>query len=255
MTANAQITAKRVLTAALSQLWVRPDRDFAGFRAGRFVSIGIPDPVTGEVAAKRAYSLASAEGERDLELYVRLVREGALTPKLLALEPGARIWIDERYHGTFTLDAASGVGAKQLVFVATGTGLAPFVSMLRTEVGRARFERIVVVHGVRLPEELTYSQEIAAAAREGRVPRIEYLPACSRPPADSGWKGLVGRLPELFASGAIAERIGPLDPRQHHVFLCGNPDMIVALEAWLVSRGHKRHRKREPGNVHVERYW
>lgn len=255
MKPNAVVTKKQVLTEALFRLWVRPDARLTGFKAGQFVDIGLPGAGPDGTLLKRPYSLASGEDDTDLELYIRLVPEGALTPKLLALEAGARVWLDERFHGVFTLDAARAGGRRELVFVATGTGLAPFVAMLRSEVHRKTFTRIVVLHGTRLPGEHSYDDEIARLAALPGAPRIETVPSCTRPRAEDRWEGLVGRIPDLFASGAIAAAIGPLDAARQHFMLCGNPMMIVATEAWLLANGHKKHRKRDPGNVQAERFW
>jgi ferredoxin--NADP+ reductase len=253
---NAQVTKKVVLTDFLFRIWLRPDAKMTGFKAGQFVNIGLPGDGPDAKPIKRSYSLASGENESDLELYVRLVPEGALTPRLLKLAVGDRLWMDPRFLGHFTLDATKQQAAKELVLIGSGTGLAPFIAMLRSECAKARYERIVVLHGVRLPEELSYTEELEGYCRQDGKPKVVYLPSCTRPRPEDKWTGATGRIPSLFDSGLVQECLGgPLDPQRQHFLLCGNPDMIVAMEEWLVAHGHKKHKKSDPGNVHSERYW
>ncbi len=266
-TMNATVVANRHLNDSLFVLEVRCDGAKPAQDAGQFASLGLPartpEHAGKDGLVKRPYSIASAPSAPTLEFYVRLVEGGALTPSLQALRAGDRLWVDERCLGKFTLthlpDEPS-AHERDLVLVATGTGLAPYLSMLREHrAARERsagalWNRCVVLEGVRLAEDLGYVDELDALAREHDW--FHYLPACSREPAGSSWSGTRGRVGELLRTDVFRERTGfALDPRTCQVMLCGNPQMIDELEPDLVARGFARHRKKEPGQLHIERYW
>src|SRR5262245_21008720 len=120
---NVQVTKKQVFTEFLFRIWLRPDAKLTGFKAGQFINICLPGDGPDAKPVKRPYSLASGESETDLELYIRIVPEGAFTPKLAKLETGDRLWMENRFYGHFTLDAARAQGAKELVMIGSGTGL------------------------------------------------------------------------------------------------------------------------------------
>lgn len=215
----------------------------APFEPGQFLRLGL---ARDEHLLSRAYSVASAPGA-PLEFYVALVQDGALTPALHALAPGEALAVTVEAAGHFTL--AHLPDAEQLWLVATGTGLAPYLSMLRTEEPWRRFGRVILVHGVRLHADLAYADELRAlAASRGLV----YLPLVTREPPREGVIG--GRIPARLAE--LEARAGaPLDPARSQVMLCGNPDMVEEMEALLAARGLHRHHKGRPGNVTAERYW
>jgi ferredoxin--NADP+ reductase len=137
--------------------------------------------------------------------------------------------------------------------IATGTGLAPYLSMLRAEEAWRRFERIVFVHGVREPAHLTYQAELAALSAEhgGKLVRV---PVVSRAP-DA--RGVVhGRIPAAILDGRLEAAAGvTLSLDRSHLMLCGNPAMIDDSVQALASRGFARHRKRKPGHITTEKYW
>ena len=242
------------------------------FQPGQYTTLGVlPPEDSGEEEAdpdakpkrrrkgrarllRRAYSIASAPGDpRGTEFYLVVVPEGKLTPQLWDLQEGDRLFMDETPKGTFTLDGVP--EGKTLVTIATGTGLAPFVSMLETYRGTGRWDRFVVIHGTRLAADLGYRERLEELADEDES--IVYLPACTREPETSNWQGLRGRVhvilePEMFQD--LTHR--PLKPESCHVFLCGNPAMIDQCEAELTARGFAtRDRKNPEGNIHLERYW
>ena len=214
------------------------------FEPGQFVNLALE--VDGEIV-KRAYSLASAPGQH-AEFYLVRVEGGALTPRLCALGVGDQVLIDPRPHGYFTLDRVPDTGA--LWLVSTGTGLGPFVSMLRSGRLWPRFSRVVLVNGARYVAHLGYRDELEslAAAREPLV----YVPLITREDDEHVMRG---RIPALIDNGFLEKAAGsPLDERCH-VMLCGNPDMIVDCMATLAKRGLRKHRSRKPGHVTIERYW
>jgi ferredoxin--NADP+ reductase len=187
-----------------------------------------------------------------LEFFVVLIEEGKLTPRLWDIGVGGRLWMDSVVKGDFTLDSVP--DGKDLVMFSTGTGIAPFVSMLRTFQGTQRWRRFVMVNGVRRVIDLGYRDELEQLAKDD--PNFCYIPLISRPTEEDNWSGLKGRIPILLESDRFLNCAGvDLDPEQCHVFLCGNPAMIDDMEALLIERGFKTHEADSPGNIHFERYW
>lgn len=205
---------------------------------------------------RRAYSIASPPSEkRWLEFYIVAVDEGALTPRLFDLEVGDRLFMDNKIKGHFTLkDVPDG---KNLVTVATGTGLAPFLSMYKQfKDTPGRFNKFVFIHGVRVEEDLGYREYLTQLAKDD--PRVVYLPAVSRAPQGSDYDGYRGRVTTMFSDGTYEQATGnKLDPATDHVFLCGNPAMIDQLEKELVERDGfvVKSPRQKDGNLHFERYW
>lgn len=256
---NATVVARRDLNDRLWAFRVRPDAGVGPFLAGQYATLGLPDPSLpaaegGKVKwTRRAYSIASSPSDRDgIEFFVVVVDDGQFTPRLHALREGDRIWIDPKIRGEFTLEHVP--SGRDLVMVSTGTGLAPFVSMLRTYRDAPHWRRLVLINGARSQAELGYHEELLEAART--IPSLQYIPVVSREPANSGWTGLRGRVYAAFESHSYRQ-VGDLElnPECCHVLLCGNPEMIKEIQARLLERNFKLHSKRDPGNIHYEKYW
>ncbi|MEB2311229.1 MAG: ferredoxin--NADP reductase [Sorangiineae bacterium] len=216
------------------------------FEPGQWVNLALE--IDGELI-RRAYSIASAPGA-PLEFLLTVVDGGALTPTLLSLPDGAPVEVETRAQGFFTLHYVP--EAKELWMVATGTGLGPFMSIVRSREVWERFEKIVLVHGVRHAAHLAYSDELDALslAHEARLIRV---PVVSREEVPGA---LRGRIPHLLASGELEARAGvSLSSTRSHVMLCGNPGMITDMTAALHAVGLERHRVRKPGHITVEKYW
>lgn len=283
---NATLTAREDLTDILSVVRVRPDAGrVPPFAPGQFFRLGLPRPeapATGDGEGRtgrpgsrpgrvrytrRAYSVASSPRVTDYaEFLVVRVEEGALTPRLWELDPGDRLWMDSEAKGEFTIDHAP--RDADLVMVATGTGVAPFMSMLRTFRGEGRWRRFVLIHGVRYAADLAYRAELEAITHED--PTVKYIPLVTRAdPAEnsapgggvavraiSGWTGLRGRVQVALDPTTYARLVGaPLDPACCHVFLCGNPQMIDDVQAELEQHGFVTDSRQQRGNLHFERYW
>lgn len=222
--------------------------ELEAFEPGQFVNLALPAGA-GELV-RRPYSLASAPGASP-EVLLTCVEGGALSPRLCALAVGEPVLVERRAQGFFT--ASWLPPARELWLVATGTGLGPYLSLLRAGVLWDRFERVVVVHGVRWRAHLAHRAELTElAARRGG--QLSYAPLVSREPGDA--EVISGRITAAVGSGELEARVGlELAPDRAHVMLCGNPAMIEELGTVLSDRGLTRHRGRKPGHVTIEKYW
>jgi len=258
---NATIVRRVDVSAAVRIVWIRPDSGgVQPFEPGQFVQLGWPKPEdpTGPAPTrvrwnKRSYSIASSPDESGAyELCLAHVSGGALTPHLFELQAGDRVWCDDAPKGHFTLERIS--SGRHLVCVATGTGIAPFVSMLRRYRGTGRWRKLTIVCGARESADLAYDDELRSTAASD--PTVRYAAVASREPATSSWKGGRGRVQSALDDGAFPGLAGePLTPNDTHVLLCGNPAMIDDVRALLEPRGFVLDSVKTPGNLHYERYW
>jgi ferredoxin--NADP+ reductase len=263
---NATLVARHDLNETLSIVRVRPDSGrVPDFTPGQFITLGLPREVPPEVVrlrplrpgrtplTKRAYSIGSSPGETDsYELFVVLVAAGKLTPKMWTLREGDRLWMDDEAKGEFSLGSVP--ADQDLVMISTGTGLAPFMSMLRTYRGQNRWRRFVLINGVRHVSDFGYRDELVAITRAD--PSVHYIPIVSRPAEGPAWDGLRGHVQVALEGGEYGRQVGAaLDPQHCHVFLCGNPAMIDDVEKLLAQRGFQTATHESPGNLHIERYW
>ena len=236
------------------------------FKPGQFAVLGLPGsaprvatadleqpPAEPDKLIRRAYSIASASVERRyVEFFITLVNSGSLTPRLFNLKHGGKVFLGPKASGTFTLDRTP--PGKTAVLIATGTGLAPYVSMLRTLLATETQRKFVVLHGARYSWDLGYRGELESLAR--LRPNFTYIPSITRPDQDQHFLGRIGRIQALLEQGALQKDAGvQLDPEHADVFLCGNPEMIKVVTEMLEKKGFKRGDAKNPGNVHVEEYW
>lgn len=257
---NARIESKSEVTDGLWVLRVTPEsQKIPPFVPGQYAELGLPESQLngssegGDKIIRRAYSIASAPSDgKSLEFYIVEVDGGALTPALCKREPGDLIWLGPKIKGKFTLDEIP--EGKNLIMVSTGTGIAPFVSMLREYRDRGKWSHFIIVHGARYAADLGYRDELQAAAASD--PTVKYLSSVTREPDDSSWDGERGRVGELLKPGKFRQLTGlELDPETCEVFLCGNPEMITSVQEQLAEVGFKKHSRKSPGNLHFERYW
>lgn len=256
---NATVLARIDVSASVFLLRVKPDQpEPARFEPGQFFQAGVPVEVpakdgSGELRLrlqKRSYSLASAPGDpQGIELCLALVEKGRLTPALKKLEAGARMFVDTRPLGRFTLEGLE--PTRDLVLVATGTGVAPYVSMRRAYAGKSRWRRMAIVHGVRTPQDLVYRAELEEAARKD--PAFVYVPIVSREKDAARWSGLRGRVQQVLEHERLEEL--DLSPKTCTVLLCGNPAMIEETRALLEKRGFALDAPEKQGGLRFERYW
>jgi ferredoxin--NADP+ reductase len=250
---NAVLIHRQEVAEGLVILRVAPDGwELPPFTSGQFAVLGLP--VEGEALVRRAYSIASSSLERAyLEFYIVEVKSGALTPRLLALEVGDRLWLGPKITGLFTLDQVD--AGRNVAFIATGTGLAPYMSMLRTHLAKGGERRFAVIHGARHARDLGYREELFHLQRDHA--NFRYLPVVSRPGEDpEPWTGASGRLQDFWRTGPLERAWGfRPTPADTDLFLCGNPGMVEAMAALLEAEGFREHTKKTPGQVHFEKYW
>ncbi|WP_027072338.1 ferredoxin--NADP reductase [Luteimonas sp. J29] len=213
-----------------------------GFRFdnGQFVMIGLE--VDGR-PLMRAYSIASANWEEQLEFFSIKVPDGPLTSRLQHIQPGDSLLVGRKPTGTLLIsDLHPG---RNLYLLGTGTGLAPWLSVIKDPDTYERFERVIVAHGVRGAADLAYRDYIV-----NELPRHEYLgeqisrqllyyPAVSREPFQWQGRDQRGRLTHLLDSGRMAADLGlaPLDPEHDRAMICGSPQMLADFRAILDRRG------------------
>lgn len=226
---------------------LRVDAPVEDFQAGQFTKLGLA--IDGEIVG-RPYSIVSPPADRALEFYFTIVARGPLSTRLARLDVGERVLVSPRASGFLTL--AEAPEGRDLWLLATGTGIGPFLSILRTPEPWRRFETVVLAHAVRTVAERAYTDVIDAIAR-AHAAAFRFVSFVSRE-ASAG--ALPGRIPQAIADGRLEGRCGvTLDPARACVMLCGNPDMVRDAGAALAERGLRKHRRREPGQILVENYW
>jgi ferredoxin--NADP+ reductase len=266
---RAAVVAQRVEVApGLIILRIAPDGwALPGFLPGQYVVLALPasaarcpgsDPepqaADPDKFIRRAYSIASSSVAREyFEFYITLVRSGELTPRLFSLEVGQRVWVGRKVTGMFTLQAVP--PGKHLILMATGTGIAPYMSMVRTVLAADSPRQFAIVHGARHSWDLGYHAELITLQRI--CPQLAYLPIVSRPKEEfTPWGGRTGYCQDIWTTREIDHLWGfPVGPDNTHVFLCGNPAMIQDVLRILAQEGFREHSRRSPGQVHLEKYW
>jgi ferredoxin/flavodoxin---NADP+ reductase len=246
---EGQVVAKRQWTDRLFSLRVAATGP--AFVAGQFARLALPAPAGAkEPMLGRPYSFVNPPADAPHEFYFNVLPAGPLSPRLAALEAGDPLWLLDRANGFFNVAEIPATSA--LWCLATGTGLGPFLSILRTAEPWEKFERIVMVHAVRFAADLSYADEIADIGH-ARTGRFSFVPIVSR---EAHRGALAGRIPDAIGDGRLEAWTGvPLTAENAHAMLCGNPDMVRDTQAVLEHRGMRRHRRREPGHVTLETYW
>lgn len=241
---KGRVAGKKAWNDRLFSLQI--DAPMADFKAGQYTKVALD---IGEDRVGRPYSLVNAPDQRPLEIYFNEVPEGPLTPRLSDLTVGDPLWVSAKAGGIFTLDNVP--ERRHLWLLATGTALGVYLSILRTADPWERFERVVLIHGVRTADELAYTETIQGLAAD-HGDRLAFLPALSREQRDGV---LFGRITNLLASGELERRVGlRISPEDSHLMLCGNSEMIKEVRAWLEARGMTRHSRVKPGHYTTEQY-
>lgn len=226
---------------------LRVSAEIGSFEPGQHATLALP---VGGVLVTRPYSFVNAPKEQPHEFHYMLLPEGPLTTRLARLEDRDVVFLAPTATGLFVLSAIP--DAEKLWMLATGTGIAPYLSMLRTEVPWRRFQHVVLVHSVRHASEITYGEAVAAIAKE-RAAQFRYVSLTSREEAAGS---LPGRISDTIVDGRLEKTVGlTLDPKGAQVMICGSPKTIGDITEELKPRGMRRHRRRDPGHICVENYW
>lgn len=227
------------------------DRGFR-FRNGEFVMLGLQDEKKPIV---RAYSIASANYEDELEFFSIKVPDGKLTSRLQHVQPGDEVLVSRKPTGTLVLDDLH--AGKRLFLFATGTGLAPFLSIVKDLETYERFDEIILFHGVRYKSELAYHEYLTETLPNDEIfgemvrRQLMYYPAVTREPFEHQ-----GRVTDLIRNCQLFHdlSIEPLDPNWDRAMVCGNPSMLRDTSALLDEYGFRISPGRgEPGDYVIER--
>jgi ferredoxin--NADP+ reductase len=240
------------LTPSLFTLRTTRDAGFR-FRAGQFARLGVEKADGSRVW--RAYSMVSSPFDEFLEFFSIVVPGGEFTSELSRLRPGDTLLVERQAFGYLTLDRFA--DGRDLWLLSTGTGVAPFLSILQDFEVWERFERIILVYSVREARELAYLDLIAQLAQRDYLAehahKLRFIPTVTREVHPGA---LNGRITTLIESGALERKAGlELTAEHSRVMLCGNPQMIDDTRALLKKRHMNLSLARRPGQVAVENYW
>lgn len=247
------ITRVRPWTDSLFSFRTTRDRGYR-FVPGQFARLGVRGTAEGSIVW-RAYSIASAAHDEHLEFFSVVVPDGAFTSRLSKLKEGDTILVERRSYGFLTTDRFQ--AGRDLWMLATGTGLAPFLSILHDLETWERYENLVLVQSVRTQQELAYEELIRGFHRSEyyaeHARKLRYARIVTREPVPGA---LRDRVTKLLASGVLEQNIGlGLDHERSRIMLCGNPEMVQDSRGILVERGFRMSRREEPGHLAVENYW
>ena len=240
---NASLVRREDMTESLAYFWVRFDGEPTPFEPGQYMTIGVM--VDGRLV-QRPYSVASPPfnaGTDGYEFYVRLVQGGTFTPLLWRMPVGQRMRMIGP-KGKFMLQPGD---ERTHIFISSGTGNAPFVSMMKQDLHDGQTRKVVFLNGVSYAHELGYRDQLEQWERSGEYP-VTFMPTVSRPsdPANASWMGRTGRVETILAP--VLDELG-LSAANSVAYICGNPDMILAAEQTLLGRGYPEEQ------VHKELYW
>ncbi|MGM0586237.1 MAG: ferredoxin--NADP reductase [Pseudomonadota bacterium] len=220
------------------------------FRSGEFVMIGLP----GEKPVWRAYSIASPSWDEELEFFSIKVPDGPLTSKLQKIQPGDVVWFRKKPTGTLVLDALA--PGERLWLFSTGTGIAPFASIVRDPETYEKFDEVILCHTCREAAELAYGYELADLAKgdplvgEEASAKLRHFATTTREET-----GRMGRITDLMESGALFEalEVPPIEPGRDRAMICGSMDMLKDTKALMEGFGLTEGSNSRPAEFVVER--
>lgn len=252
------VTAVKHYTDRL--FWFRTERpqEFR-FRSGEFVMIGLPPEVMGGKTIWRAYSIASPSWEEDIDFYSIKVEDGPLTSKLQNINPGDTVWMRKKPTGTLVHDAL--IPGKHLFLLCTGTGIAPFASIIRDPETYEKFEKVYLIHTCRENAELQYGFDlIEEIANHEFLPEIVgdklvHWASCTREDADKSKNVHTGRMSDLMRSGKLYKDLGiePLNKETDRVMICGSMAMLQDTKQMCEEAGLIEGSNSQPGEFVIER--
>ncbi|MDO8909848.1 MAG: ferredoxin--NADP reductase [Pseudohongiella sp.] len=242
---------------------LRIEANVEPFDAGQYTWLALDSKTEQEAESSgQPYSILSSPSEQTLEFFFYTHIEGDLSQYLSQLNPGEQLWVKRQPAGNLTLSSIC--EANVLCLLATGTGVAPFISMLKTAEPWQRFEQVVLAYAVREVDDLRYRNLFdALSAKHGK--RFRLIPFVSResPAALKLPDAIHGRIPACLESGEFETVLGTtLAPENSQIMLCGNPGMVKDAIAVLVKRGFNDNRRSDsntnpdlPGQLTYEAYW
>ena len=261
VTSRVDLSPRQMIIRVAAEGWDLPD-----FEPGQFAVLGLPGlaprcrlsdpedpPADPNTLIRRAYSIASSSLLHEyLEFYISLVSSGALTPRLFGLNLGDSLWLSHKVTGMFTFEEVP--DRQNIVLIATGTGLAPYMSMLSTHMHCGSARLFAVLHGAYHSWDLGYRSELLTL--QHLCGNFAYFATIDSPKDEPvAWQGPVGFVQNLWRKRVIGKAWGfEPTPENTDVFVCGNPNMIVDVVELLKSEGFREHSHTEPGQIHVERY-
>ncbi|MCC8988258.1 MAG: ferredoxin--NADP reductase [Candidatus Contendobacter sp.] len=224
------------------------------FIAGQFARLGVTGD-NGELVW-RAYSICSAPYDDFLEFYSIVVPDGAFTSRLSQLKVGDQVLLEKKNYGYLTTDRFE--CGKDLWLLSTGTGLAPFLSILQEFDTWEHYENIVLVHSVRYRHELAY-EEFIQSFKENELfaehaHKLKYVQTVTRDQVQD--LALNDRITTLIDNGGLEAHVGlPINQERSRIMICGNPDMVQETRQLLIDRGLTLSLRGKPGHLAVENYW
>jgi ferredoxin--NADP+ reductase len=258
---NAIVIGKIMVTPDIMIFTINADEAREEFEAGQHLLLGLcgdekrssnsePEFLAAEPdqLIKRPYSIASAKSEtRQLEFYISQVKSGQLTSRLFNLNVGDRLFVGTKITGHFRLDETP--DGSDIVMVATGTGIAPYISFLRSHLVDRPESKMVVLQGAAHRWDLGYYSELTFL--EKTYANFFYVPTLTD--ADERWDGYRASLEELLCNEVLQNEfnITP-NPERTHFFVSGNPAMVAHVAEWLDGFGYTRNHPDEPGELYVE---
>lgn len=221
-------------------------KGFPKFKAGQFTKLGLYQH-DGKLLS-RPYSLINSPQQDTLEILALPVENGDLSPQLHRLQVGDTIQVMCPATGYLTIDEVP--ASQTLYMLSTGTGVGPFLSILQSDNVWHKHENIVLVYAVRYSSDFAYIPTIHNLLEENSK-QFSFVPIVSR---ENTSKGLHGRIPTLLNDIQLYSGV-KLSPQSSQIMLCGNPDMIRDTYSVLQEMGFKKHLRRSPGQITMERYW
>jgi ferredoxin--NADP+ reductase len=236
---NGRLTRWDEVAPGLVICAVASDTEPFPFTPGQYATLALPS-AEGKVI-QRPMSISSPSNDlSEYEFFIRLVPGAEFTPLLWELKVGDTIGI-KGAKGKFVLQD----DGRRCLLVSSGTGLAPYMSMIETLLANGERREVHVLHGVSHVRDLAWREWLTELEADGRIP-LHYAPTISRPAENPGWEGLTGRV-EAIVPGELD--LHPLTPDDTTIYLCGNPDMITAVEELAAARGYP------PEQIRKELYW
>ncbi len=262
---NSIVTHVIQVSPIMKIIRIKPkDWELPEYKSGQFIPIGLypdfprvedstPDyqEFSNDKLIKRAYSIASSSQQDFIEFYITLVHSGALTPRIFSLKVGDKIWMGKKATGMFTLDRID--ENQNIVLIATGTGVAPYMSMLRSNILK-RKGNVMVIHGAANSWDLGYSSELQLLA--SMFPNFYYHPTITEVDKEhADWSGDTRFIEEIwktYVRNGKFEFIPKAD--NTHIFLCGNPNMVNGMVEMLKQENFVEHTRKIQGQIHIEKF-